>query len=46
MKVNYKRNLIEVRPESREAIFQNLDSPTGETETFKVRTSSQFHKKL
>ncbi|CAC5403073.1 SQOR [Mytilus coruscus] len=35
MKVNYKRNLIEVRPETREAIFQNLDSPTGETETFK-----------
>ncbi|KAL5019796.1 hypothetical protein ScPMuIL_002688 [Solemya velum] len=34
IKVNYKRNLIEVRPDKREAVFQKLDSETVETETF------------
>ncbi|VDI15845.1 sulfide:quinone oxidoreductase [Mytilus galloprovincialis] len=33
--VNYMRNLIEVRTDTKEAIFQKLDSPKGETETFK-----------
>ncbi|PVD36175.1 hypothetical protein C0Q70_03150 [Pomacea canaliculata] len=33
--VNYRHNLVEVRPNTKEAIFANLDSPTGETHTFK-----------
>ncbi|XP_041355810.1 sulfide:quinone oxidoreductase, mitochondrial-like isoform X1 [Gigantopelta aegis] len=32
--VNYKRNLIEVRPDKKEAIFTKLDSDSGETETY------------
>ncbi|CAI9583793.1 unnamed protein product [Staurois parvus] len=31
--VNYKHNLIEVRPEKQEAVFENLDKP-GETKVF------------
>lgn len=33
LKLNFKRNLIEVRPETSEALFENLD--TGDVETFK-----------
>ncbi|VDH96527.1 sulfide:quinone oxidoreductase [Mytilus galloprovincialis] len=33
--VNYMRNLIEVKTYTREAIFQKLDSPREETESFK-----------
>ncbi|XP_074091443.1 sulfide:quinone oxidoreductase, mitochondrial isoform X2 [Macrotis lagotis] len=31
LKVNYRQNLIEVRPEKNEAVFENLDKP-GETQ--------------
>ncbi|OWF51728.1 sulfide:quinone oxidoreductase, mitochondrial-like [Mizuhopecten yessoensis] len=34
IKVNYKRNLVEVRASEREAVFENLDKP-GEMEVFK-----------
>ncbi|XP_076439285.1 sulfide:quinone oxidoreductase, mitochondrial-like isoform X2 [Babylonia areolata] len=33
--VNYRHNLVEVRPDSSEAVFQLLDSPDGDTVTFK-----------
>ena len=33
--VNFRHNLIEVKPDSHEAVFELLDSP-GETATFKV----------
>ncbi|XP_036365705.1 sulfide:quinone oxidoreductase, mitochondrial [Octopus sinensis] len=33
--VNFKHSLIEVRPETGEAIFKKLDSESGETATFK-----------
>ena len=36
IKVNYKRNLIEVKPDKKEAVFENLD--TGEKETYTVRS--------
>ncbi|XP_070178652.1 sulfide:quinone oxidoreductase, mitochondrial-like [Littorina saxatilis] len=34
IKVNYRHNLVEVKPDSREAVFQLLDSEKGETTTF------------
>ena len=34
MKLNFKRNLIEVKPDTSEALFENLD--TGDIETYKV----------
>ncbi len=34
--VNLRRNLVEVVPKERKAIFENLDSP-GRTHTFDVR---------
>ena len=34
--VNYRRELIEVKPDTKEAIFKLLDDPAGSTETFKV----------
>ena len=40
IQLNFKRNLIEIRPETKEAIFQILDDrPQTETklETYKVR---------
>ena len=33
--MNTRTNLIEVKPDTREAVFEKLDHP-GETETFKV----------
>lgn len=37
--VNYKRNLVEVRADKQEAVFENLDKP-GVTEVHQVRS---FH---
>ncbi|KAK7096277.1 sulfide:quinone oxidoreductase, mitochondrial-like [Littorina saxatilis] len=34
IKVNYRHNLVEVKPDKREAVFQLLDSEKGETKTF------------
>ncbi|XP_048251074.1 sulfide:quinone oxidoreductase, mitochondrial-like isoform X1 [Haliotis rufescens] len=34
IQVNYRRNLVEVRPDKKEAVFVDLDSPEGKTETF------------
>lgn len=39
IKVNYRRNLIEVKSNKKEAVFENLD--TGEKETFTVRPHSE-----
>lgn len=39
IKVNYRRNLIEVKSNKKEAVFENLD--TGEKETFTVRQQSE-----
>ncbi|XP_013409111.1 sulfide:quinone oxidoreductase, mitochondrial [Lingula anatina] len=39
IKVNYKKNLIEVRPGKKEAVFENLDSTTGLGETQTVQYS-------
>lgn len=35
--VNYKRNLVEVRADKQEAVFENLDKP-GVTEVHQVRS--------
>lgn len=35
--VNYKHNLIEVRADKQEAVFENLDKP-GVTEVYQVRS--------
>lgn len=35
LNVNLRHNLIEVRADKQEAVFENLDKP-GETEVFKV----------
>ncbi|KAK7479537.1 hypothetical protein BaRGS_00029254 [Batillaria attramentaria] len=35
IQVNYRTDLVEVKHDSREAVFQNLDSEKGETQTFK-----------
>lgn len=40
LQVNLRHNLIEVRPDKREAVFENLDKPE-ETKVFEV-TSSIF----
>lgn len=37
LNVNLRHNLIEVRADKQEAVFENLDKP-GETEVFKVAT--------
>lgn len=34
--VNFRHELIEVKPESKEAVFKLLDDPAGGTKTFKV----------
>lgn len=36
--VNYRYELIEVKPDTKEAVFQLLDAPAGTTKTFKVET--------
>lgn len=35
IQVNLRQNLIEVRPDKQEAVFENLDKP-GETKVFEV----------
>jgi hypothetical protein len=40
--VNFKRNLLEVRPKEKKAIFEKLDKP-GTTEVFEVFS---FHSNL
>lgn len=39
--VNYKCNLVEVRADKQEAVFENLDKP-GETEVHEVRRFQVF----
>ncbi|XP_067654101.1 sulfide:quinone oxidoreductase, mitochondrial-like [Haliotis asinina] len=34
IEVNYRRSLVEVRPDKKEAVFVDLDSPEGRTETY------------
>jgi hypothetical protein len=36
IKVKYRINLREVKTDTREAVFENLESPTRETTTVKV----------
>lgn len=43
LNVNLRHNLIEVRADKQEAVFENLDKP-GETEVFKVAIDT-FDKK-
>ena len=43
--VNTRRNLVEVRSESREAVFQDLDNPDN-LETVKVRSSTSINDNL
>lgn len=40
--VNYKRNLVEVRADKQEAVFENLDKP-GMTEVYQVRSFQTPH---
>lgn len=40
--VNYKCNLIEVRADKQEAVFENLDKP-GSTEVYQVRSFQTPH---
>ena len=35
--VNFRHNLVEVKHDTREAVFELLDSEKGETKTFQVR---------
>ena len=42
IQVNLRSNLIEVKPDSKEAIFQNLDKP----EELTVKYSLSIHKKV
>ncbi len=34
--VNFRHNLVEVRHESKEAVFENLDNPDGDRIVFEV----------
>lgn len=34
--VNFRHELIEVKPDTKEAVFRLLDDPAGKTKTFKV----------
>lgn len=43
LNINLRHNLIEVRADKQEAVFENLDKP-GETEVFKVAIDT-FDKK-
>lgn len=36
IQLNFRHELIEVKPESKEAVFRLLDQPAGTTKTFKV----------
>ena len=36
--MNHRHNLVEIRPESKEAVFEKLDSPNGERVVFEVLT--------
>ena len=38
--VNYRHELIEVKPDTKEAVFKLLDDPAGTTKTFKVNIIS------
>lgn len=38
--VNFRHELVEVKPDTKEAVFRLLDDPAGKTKTFKVRFSS------
>ncbi len=43
LNINLRHNLIEVRADKQEAVFENLDKP-GETEVYKVAVV-KLHKK-
>jgi sulfide:quinone oxidoreductase len=36
IRVNFRHELIEVKPDTKEAVFRLLDDPAGATKTFKV----------
>lgn len=36
IQVNFRHELVEVKPDTKEAVFQLLDKPPGTTKTFKV----------
>lgn len=40
LQVNLRQNLIEVRPDKQEAVFENLDNP-GETKVIEVKVFLQ-----
>lgn len=42
LQINLRQNLIEVRADKQEAVFENLDKP-GETKVFEVPHNSNFH---
>lgn len=42
IQLNLSHELIEVKPESREAVFRILNQPEGSTKTFKVLESSEI----
>ena len=48
IQLNFRHELIEVKPESREAVFRLLDQPAGTTKTFKVQflESNFFYNQL
>lgn len=45
LQVNLRHNLIEVRADKREAVFENLDKP-GETKVLEVRNSLSLKSSL
>ena len=45
LKVNLRQNLIEVRADKQEAVFENLDKP-GETQVLEVTISLYFNRNL
>ena len=42
IQLNFRHELVEVKPETKEAVFSLLDQPAGTTKTFKVYII-QFH---
>lgn len=44
--VNFRHELVEVKSNTREAVFKLLDDPVGTTKTFKVRFLKVFFRKI
>ena len=42
IQLNFRHELVEVKPETKEAVFSLLDQPAGTTKTFKVYIK-RFH---